>query len=262
MTLKVRPDRVVALSPSEQGDIECASAASCPEAARGTTLSAWRSPGTLQVEAAVAELTTALHAIARSRNLMALATRLAAQSRHTGLAVAVHYQPRGSSTRQAITPEKVPALRPGDRLIVTLENKGQKSLDVTLLYADARYGISALFPTGAGEINRLEPGSRTEIDDILISDADGVVGIERLFAISVEAEKQRERADFSFLSQPALQDAASRTRGGAGSDDVQAFVDAGFADFATRGTPGKVPGNRTGMQVFTFDVRPNPASRP
>lgn len=262
VTLKLLPDRIVALSPSEQGEVTCGKAGECKDIRRGTTLSTWESLRTSAAGAAVNDLTGALHAIARSRNLMMLATRLSAQSRDTGLAVTVQYLPRGSQTRRPITPERVPVLRAGDTVIVGLANQGPKALDVTLLYADARYGISVQYPLQAGEVNRLEPGSKIEIDDIGIQDTDGVVGIERLLAISVEAEKHGERADFSFLAQPTLKDVGLRTRGGPQSDEVQAFLDAGFADYATRGAPARMPGRRTGMQVFTFDIRANPAGKP
>jgi len=256
--LKLDPERIVALSPSEQGDIECGRGNPCSGTTRGTTLAVRGQSGKVTVDQVATDLGASLHAIARSRNLMTLATRLAEQSRKTGLAITVEYRRGEKSTRQTITPDKVPALRAGDQLIVTLENKGQKALDVTLLYADARYGISPLFPSGNGEINRLEPGARTEIDDIVISDASGVVGIERLFAISVEAERHAERADFSFLSQPSLKDVTLRSS--RQSDEVTAFLDAGFADFATRGLEPRAPGRRTQMQVFTLDVRPQRAA--
>lgn len=252
--LQLLPDRVLALSPSEQGEVDCGKAGKCKEPRRGTTLSAWK--GGVDDSAASGQISNALHAIARARNLMALAARLTAQSRETGLTVRLEAEAASTGKRLGLTPEKVSTLHAGDVVRVRLENRGQKALDVTLLYADARYGISALYPTGAGEINRIEPGGTLDIDDIGISDSDGVVGIERLIAISVEAEKHGERADFSFLAQPPLKNADLRTRAGFVSDEMQAFLDAGYADFVQRGEPARLPGSRTGMQVYTFDVRP------
>lgn len=250
--LQLLPDRVVALSPSEQGDVDCGKSGPCRNLRRGTTLAVTSASR----DAAGRQVGEALHAISRARNLMALSGRLAGQSRDTGLSVQVEAENHRDGKRWPLTPENVPTLRPGDIVHITLHNRGQKALDVTLLYADARYGISTLYPTGAGEINRIEPGGKVAIDDIGIRDADGVVGVERLLVIAAEAEKHQERADFSFLAQPTLQEAAAATRSGPVSDEMQAFLDAGYADFVSRGKPAVMPGSRTSMRVYTFDVRP------
>jgi len=42
-------------------------------------------------------------------------------------------------------------LHAGDRINVSLRNNGFKSVDVTMLYVDARYGINVLFPAGRSE---------------------------------------------------------------------------------------------------------------
>lgn len=258
IALKLETDRLAALAPSEQGRISCRGA-SCGGPRPGATLYMLPQSARLSLSDATAQVAHSLHAIGRARNLMRLAGRLAAQSNDSGLVATIEYAPKGKQTRQPIAPESVPALRAGDRLIVTIENKGHKPVDVTLLYADARYGISSLFP-GSGEINRFEPGARLTIDDIQISDKDAIAGIERLFVISVQAEPHAERADLSFLAQPPLRVAEERVRGGAIADDIQAFLDAGFADYRTRAAV-KLPGSRTGMQVFTFDVKLDPVKR-
>lgn len=256
--LKLKPDGVLALSPSEQGEVECGNGKPCPGLRRGTYVLVPPAPGAATTEAAANQVAQTLHAIARSTNLLRLASRLSMASLGQGLKVSLAVQPKGQGARQPITPESVPALAPGDLVSVKLENQGTRPVDVTLLYADARFGIGAMFPDrAAGEVNRLEPGAVKAIEDITISDADGVFGIERLLVISVQAQPHAERADFSFLAQPALKDAErSATRGGPLPDDLQAFMDAGFADYRTRGTPARMPSSQTGMQVFTFNVKP------
>lgn len=263
LVLQVLPDRITALSPSEQGAVQCASGReACREIEqRGTVLVSRQEHA--DPEVAQRKLAESLHVIARASNLLRLASRLAVQSQGKGIRLTVSVQPTEGTARQPLTPESVATLRPGDKLVIALENKPMDNgrsrvVDVTLLYSDARYGISQLFPDPRqGESNRLEPGARLEIDDVLISDTDGIMGIERLLLISVDAETHGERADFSFLTQSPLE--AVRTRSGPLPDDVTAFLDAGLADYRTRGAPSRVPGSRVGMQVYTFDIKAGPA---
>jgi len=71
--------------------------------------------------------------------------------------------------------------------------------------------------------------------------------------IAVEAEKQSERADFSYLAQPSLP-SETVTRGGNEADGNALFRDAGFAEYATRGGRPAAVSARTGMQVFSWQV--------
>lgn len=250
--LKLSPTRVVALTPTQRGEVGCAAGQTCSPL--GTTLSRLASASDTGAPANnLQEINSALHAIARSRNLLRLASNLVAKTGGGGLSITLQRQPHNTTDRQPILPEQVPTLRPGDKVFATLTNTGNKPLDVTLLYADAKFGVGSLFPQ-QGESNRLAPGDR-QVIDFDIGDEGGVLGIERLLAISVEAEKHGERNDFSFLSQPALAERGTRTRGGS-SEDMQAFLDAGFADYRTRGASRAIPSAKTGMQVFTFDVKP------
>lgn len=263
IVLQLSRDRIVVLPPSAQGEVACASAKGCGGHKRplGTTLLVRSDKAGHSAEA---ELRGALHAIAKSTNLLRLATRLSSLAPARGLKVGIEVQRRGRPAREPVSASQVPRLQPGDRLVITLGNEGNKPLDVTLLYADARYGIGALFPSSSGELNRLVPGATLTIADIQISDSDGVFGIERLLAISVEAEKHAERADFSFLSQPPLKDAL-QSRGGAGVELMQDFLDAAYpgnradspTDTRSRGQPTRATAaGGAGMQVFTLNVQP------
>lgn len=186
-----------------------------------------------------------LHAIARARNLLALAARGAAGPSPTALRATLR---RGA---EAIAPEQVAALRSGDVLALELVNAGTVPLDVTALYADAEHGIGVLFPNRPGDANRLMPGERRVVDDIRIHAPPA--GLERLLLISAPAQAQAERSDYSFLAQPSL----PRQRGAvAAADDFEAFADAAFADYRQRGAPRPVaPAGRTGLQLFTLRVQ-------
>jgi hypothetical protein len=199
-------------------------------------------------ETLAAQLASELHSIARARNLLVLAARFAAEARSGGLVTTLRRAGNGTPIGQAIAPDQVPTLHNGEQLSLVVENRGTVSQDVTVLYADADQGISTLFPTRLAESNRIEPGARQTIDGIVIGTPP--TGIEHLLLIAVEARPQSERADFSFLQQPAL----NRKRGTT-SDDLDAFADAAFAEFKTRGASRPaVPSGRTSMQVFTLNV--------
>jgi len=266
IVLKPTTDAVLVLAPSEQGERLCSGLARC-SGVRGTTLLARRAQQASMRDEDVTRLAQALHTVARSTNLLRLASQMGLPAAGKGVIVTMQFRRAGRGAALPITRDSVPALLPDDVVSVTIENQGVRAQDVTLLYADARFGIGVLFPSGEGEVNRLEPGAKIAIDDVKINDKDGVFGIERMLIISVEAARHSDRADFSFLSQPSLMDALEvATRGGAtrgadSSDTIQAFVDAGFADYATRGMPARAPGNRTAMQVFTFDVKPGQTGR-
>lgn len=191
-----------------------------------------------------------LHAIARARNLLALGARFAAQAGTSELTARLQREARGGLATRDIGPDQVPHLKGGDRLVLALENRGAVAQDVTVLYVDADQGIDVLFPSRLGESNRIEAGGRQAIDGIVIGAPPS--GIEHLLLISVAATHQGERADFSFLRQPALE-----RRRGAETEDLDAFADAAFADYRTRGaTRVAAPTARTAMQVFTLDVGP------
>ena len=239
--VELHQDRVLFLPPTQQGDDAAGKV--------GAVGFAWVQKGKALSQAELARrIGEHLHAIARSRNLLQLAARHAT-SRSNGLQVTLKHLPAAGRAVQAISADRVPLLRGNDKVALTMTNTGPVSLDVTLLYADASHGIEALYPHD-GDNNRLDPGSNQTIDDIEIV-ADTVVGIERVLVIAVEAGKRAERADFSFLGQPAL--TLSR---GKESDDMTALLDAAFADYTTRGTlqPAALSG-RAGIQVFTFNVQ-------
>lgn len=204
-------------------------------------------------------LRDALHRVSRATNLMRIATL-----RQPGAVATSPLQLRLTHLRPGARPapftaDHVPDLRPGDQVEVSFSNTGDKPLDVTLLYLDANYGVSALFPE-SGASNRLE---RKGSQSLTLNINDETTGLERLLAIAVEMTELGERADFSFLAQTPLLNARSRDvrsagRGEEESDDMLAFRDAGFSDFRSRGADvaPKAPSTRTSMQVFSLNIQP------
>ena len=134
---------------------------------------------------------------------------------------------------------------------ISLSNTSDQAVDATILYLDAKFGVSVFYPEQAGAGNRLEPKSTEQFDVQIGAES---IGIERLLAISVLAQPNRERADFSFLAQPTL--SAKYSQRDLEDADLMAFADAGFADYLTRGPTAlpSVPSSRTMLQVFTFNM--------
>lgn len=193
---------------------------------------------------------TGLHVVARSRNLLRVASRLLTQAPAIGLAAELQVDRAGVGRAEAVAAGTTPTLKHGDRLVLSIGNKGQAALDVTVLYLDADHGVSGLYPNRAGETNRLDPGARTvpiEVD-IRVPPA----GIERVMIIAVQATKLGEQRDYSFLQQAPL-----ARRGAAASAESDAFADAAFADYRTRGAQSPaLPAPATAVQLFTFAVQP------
>lgn len=259
LTLRFGERELVGLPPGESGQAGCRPGSKrCNDPSRAELL---LSDADGDDPARLARrLAERLHAVARANNLLRLAARVTVPDA-PGIEASVALQPRAAgAARRAATSEAVMRAEVGDRLVVGLDNRGKTPSDVTLLYLDAHHGITALFPSREGEVNRLEPGASLQIDDIELNDKDGVSGRERLLVIAVEAERQAERADFSFLAQSPLQ--AAHTRGARPDDEVGAFLDAAFADARSRGEPTREPGRRTRMLVFTIDLAPAAAARP
>ncbi len=230
----------------------------CDDRGRGTVLLS-RADGDDPKQLA-RRLAERLHAVARAVNLSRLAARTLVPD-SPGLEATVAILPTGSgmSGRRAATAETVTRAEVGDQLVVTLNNRGKKPSDVTLLYLDARHGLNVLFPALAGDVNRLEPGASLVVGDIAFGDNNGVFGVERLVVIAVEAERLTERADFSFLAQSPLQSA--RIRGMPMDDEAGAFLDAVFSNLRARSGPPREPGRRTRMQMFGIDLAPATPAR-
>jgi hypothetical protein len=190
----------------------------------------------------------ALHGVARSRNLMVLASRMAREAPTTGLTVTLSRVARSGEPREIMRPDTVPRLFHADAITVSLGNTGTHALDVTVLHLDAHHGVSVLYPGPNGESNRLPPGTNRRVDDLAVRVPP--VGLGRLLVIGRQAMPGSERSDFSFLSQRAL----TRTR--VGSDaELEVFADAAFAEYRRQGLlHPRAQRGAIDMQVFTFDV--------
>jgi hypothetical protein len=193
-----------------------------------------------------ARLGQALHRAARARNLLALAAQSASRSPATSLSVDLHVG-RAGEPAVSVALGTVPGLSAGDTYALTLGNAGSHALDVTVIYIDARHGVTVVHPGPLGESNRLPPGQSRRVEGRL--DDPGRTGHEWLLVISRRAMTARERSDFSFLAQPSL----TRTRA-AVDPELDVLADAAFAEYRRRGLKHpRAPQGSLDMRVFTLD---------
>lgn len=247
VTLRVMPDRVQVLAPSQQLRTDCArdGKRDCvPSPMLGL-----RFDPAAPAETVEAELAALLHRIGRATNLMRLAAaQPGAGFGSAGLELSLWLVKPGGA--QPIGAERMPRLRAGDELELRLRNAGRVAVDATVLYADANYGITALWPDASGVDNRLGPGDEHALR---IGITDEAIGVERILTIAAEAQAKAERTDLSFLAQPPL--TVLRSASPATADDlIQSFRDAAFAEHTTRGAAARRPTPRTAMHVLTLQV--------
>jgi hypothetical protein len=89
-----------------------------------------------------------------------------------------------------------------------IENRERVPIDVTLLYVDSQYGITAVFPErgGLGD-NRIEPNS-VRVTSVGILDPK-TLGLEHVVLLAAKARPRQPPADFSLLEQPCLNEAVT-----------------------------------------------------
>ncbi|MFP5285456.1 MAG: hypothetical protein ACLGI9_06940, partial [Thermoanaerobaculia bacterium] len=99
-------------------------------------------------------------------------------------------------------------LRLGDRVAFRITNPYRHPVDVTLLFVDSAYGIEPFYPR-AGDYNRLGQGDSSLTGVFRVERR--ASGPEQVVAIAVRSGSGQP-VDFSYLAQPALDPARSRTR--------------------------------------------------
>jgi hypothetical protein len=175
-----------------------------------------------------AKLQDSLRRISRYVNLLRVCAQMPVGASSVADAQVQATLTRTHSNESVPLPDGVlPKLYSDDIVEFKIQNKGPKAADVTLLFLDSQYGITAMYPE-AGRLNRIEPGGN---DRLKIKIDVDTVGIERMLVISVAAEPNRPNADFSFLQQQTL----ATSRGGSGSPLDALFEEAAFGASSTRG---------------------------
>jgi hypothetical protein len=203
----------------------------------------------------------ALEKIGRVTNLARLAASISSGSR---LKIELLWKPhcgatqRGCEARpQLITPTSRPTIRDGDEINVRVSNPSTQPVDVTILYVDAYYGITAMYPDAdQGDLPRIEPRSQStpgggRIEFPLTANAQPS-GFERMIVIGVPVQPQSPSTSFVGLAQQGI--AVTAKRGGGGGL-VDLFEEAAFGvggQGTTRGAPGRAGGIAGSAELATF----------
>ncbi len=100
-----------------------------------------------------------------------------------------------------------PTLQPGEIVAFRVENLSRMSVDVTLLFVDSNFGITAFFPpSGVAADNRLKPNRFSQ--STLITPRARVTpapDLEHMVVIAVKAEPMKAPTEFGFLAQPSIE---------------------------------------------------------
>lgn len=198
-----------------------------------------------------AALADALWRIGRVQNLLRIAGAVQDRPEARLLQVDATVE-RGAAASEGLDTLAPTQVGGGDLVKLTLRNTARAAIDLTVLYVDAAYGITALYPQPRGTSNRIEAGAA---ETVVARIDTTTTGLERLLLIAVQARAQGEGLDFSFLEQARL----VRSRSGAGrSDIVRMFEEAGFgsaASSAGSGARALAGADRTDIRVFDLIVK-------
>jgi hypothetical protein len=150
------------------------------------------------------EMAAVIRTVARYRYLLELDERtpplsgagLDAVFHVTGASSGAGSRPLGANDR----------LSHGDRLALTLTNRGAHPLDVTVLSLGADLGVAAVFPT-LDRYNRIPVGGTLRLAlRVDAADAGALppgTASERLLLLAAQARPGRALADFTFLGAPS-----------------------------------------------------------
>lgn len=194
------------------------------------------------------ELGQALEKAGRVANLARLAAGVGGASR---LDITLTLQPQCAGrpgcdrTPQVLSPSTRPVIHNGDKIIVSVANPSPQPIDLTVLYVDARFGISVMYPN-PDELPRIESRARKEFEiDVQADPAKGdPIGFERLLTIAVPVTPQAPPTSFVGLAQEGV--AASAKRGGSQGGIVDLFEEAAFGTGGQGTTRG---GGRAGQGI-------------
>lgn len=214
-----------------------------------------RAPGSAssggQLSPLALELGKNLEKIGRVANLSRLAAGIGGTSK---LEVTLTWLPKcdvkdaGCSARpQVLDATSRPVIRDGDKIKVAVTNPLPQPVDLTILYVDAYYGITAMYPDAEqGDLPRIEPRARIEFE---ITANANPAGFERMLVIGIPVTPQSPQTSFVGLAQTGIAPTASR---GASGGLVDLFEEAAFGSGVTGVTRG--PPRRAGTLAGSAEI--------
>jgi hypothetical protein len=201
-------------------------------------------------------LSDALRRIARARNLMRLASAGGAGPR-VDLRVARHATASDTGGRPLLSKPGDVSIRAGEFAEFRIANTGNRSVDVTVLYIDAAFGIHTMYPLRDREVdNQLKPGEARVIGRFQVTDMP--LGWESAVAIAVESTTVRQ--NFAMLAQESLETRRGNEPKGEGGSPLQQLLESAVfgTEGRTRGSGAVSPGSFV-VKLVTW--RTDPAAR-
>jgi hypothetical protein len=195
------------------------------------------------------KITESFRIISKATNLLRLANFFGSKDSSgvaKGLEVKATIIRQKGGERVPLDIASIPEFHDKDQVEFSFKNKGRTMVDVTALYIDSEYGITALYPE-AGRLNRIEAGGD---DTMKIEINADTTGAERLILIAVEAQAESPRSDFSFLAQSQL----DRTRGGVSRSIDAMFSDTGFGVTTRSAKVARSPIEDADVKVYGWKV--------
>lgn len=174
-----------------------------------------------------------LRRIAQVHNLLELAGNFSGGPEvNVGVRMA-RYKDQGDNNGKQVEEDNAIVLRKDEIVGFEARNEGFEPIDVTLLFIDAGYGITTLFPRRSVLDNRLSKGNSVSSGRSRVNVE--TTGQEYVLAIAVQA--QNEPVDFAFLAQPTIEQVRSTVRGANGIDSPlgQLLKYSHFREGSTRG---------------------------
>lgn len=203
------------------------------------------------------ELGTNLEKIGRVANLSRLAAGIGGTTGQrldvtlTWLPKCDVKDPKCSTLPQVLDATSRPTIHDGDKIKVSVTNPLAQPVDLTILYVDAYYGITAMYPDAdQGDLPRIEPRARIEFE---ITANANPSGFERMLVIAIPVTPQSPQTSFVGLAQPGI--AQTAKRGGSSGGLLDMFEEAAFGSSptgATRGAPRRASGLTGSADITTY----------
>jgi hypothetical protein len=193
-------------------------------------------------------LSSSFRRISAAANVARLETQVG-----TPLRVDVAVMRRTGREAQPIRSSGV-AILEDDEVEFLITNRDQKTIDIGLVYIDAAFGITLLFPSNDERDNRLKPGA---VKRHKFSVTGCPLGWEATIVLAVEAQRTPE--DFSALSQERIERGSA-----AATSPMRAILDAAARGQGARRS-GQAPSTRIDQffaKLVSWRTDAKPANRP
>ncbi len=199
-------------------------------------------------------LSASFQSIAKVLNLLKIANSVENGEYSAKIEMELLQTPAAGGGERAIESGRITEFREGEKIRFRLKNHSSTAVDVTLLFIDSQYGVTAMYPL-SGQSNRISTGGL--LSGVEFSVTADTLGVEHMLVIAVKAQPGTAHSDFSYLEQERLQKTkeTAKTRG-IGASNVYALIKrAGFGGVATRGLrPRKSASDETAMKLFSWRV--------